>query len=187
MITNYKGRKYTLKGKKCVLGDIKEKDLPNFVRWFTDKEVNKYIGRDFSGLTLKKEKKWYEDTKKSKNTITFGLYALEKNKTILIGSTSFKDIDLGNKRAEFGVGIGDKTYWGKGIGTEAAKLMINFGFRTLKLNSIYLIVSTKNKAGQKAYKRVGFKNSGLLREHVKYKWGFDDVFVMNILKKEWKK
>ena len=187
MIAKYKNRKYELKGKKCLLGDIKEKDLPKFVRWFSDKDVSRYLSVDFSNFTLKKEKKWYEDTKKDKTVITFGIYALEKNRKKLIGSTGLKYIDLYNKKAEFGVGIGDKKYWGKGIGTETTKLMIAFGFKVLGLNSIYLLVFSKNKAGQKAYKKVGFKKTGLLRQHVRYKKGYDNVYLMSILKKEWKK
>ena len=187
MITRYKGRKYVLKGRKCVLGDIKEKDLPKFVRWLPDKEVSQYLLLDFSSLTLKKEKKWYKDTKKQKDTIIFGLYALDKNKKILIGSTGLKKIDHNHKNAEFGIIVADKNYWGKGIGTEATNLVINFGFKVLGLNSIYLTVFSKNKAGQKTYKRAGFKKTGLLRKHVRYKKGYDDVYVMSILRKEWKK
>jgi RimJ/RimL family protein N-acetyltransferase len=187
MIAKYKNKKYVLKGKKCVLTDIKEKDLPKFVRWFSNKEVTRFLMTDFSNLTLKKEKKWYKDTKKQKDTVIFGLYALDGKKKIIIGSTGLKKIDYNHKNAEFGITIGDKNYWGKGIGTEATKLIVDFGFKALKLNSIYLAVFGKNKAGQKAYKRVGFKKTGLLRQHFKHKKGFDDEFFMDILRREWKK
>ena len=187
MIAKYKNKKYLLKGKKCVLGDIKENDLPNFVKWLPDKTVNKFLLTDFSGLTLKKEKEWYKNTKKQKDTVIFGLYALDNNKKILIGSTGLKKIDYKHKNAEFGITIGDKNYWGKGIGTEATKLIVNFGFKTLGLNSIYLMVFGMNKAGQKAYKRAGFNKTGVLRQHFKCKKGFDDEIFMDILRKEWKK
>ncbi len=187
MIARYKGRKYKLKGKKCVLADIKEKDLPNFVRWLPNEEISQYLLVDFSNLTLKKEKEWYGDTKKQKDTVIFGIYTLDKNKKVIIGSTGLKKIDYNHKNAEFGIIIGDKNYWGKGIGTEATNLVLDFGFKVLGLNSIYLVVFSKNKAGQKAYKRAGFKKTGLLRQHLKYKKGFDDIFFMDILRKEWKK
>jgi len=187
MIAKYKGKKHVLKGKKCELGDIKKKDLPNFVKWLPDKTVNKFLLMDFSDLNLKKEKEWYTDTKKQKNTVIFGIYALDENKKILIGSTGLKKIDYKHKNAEFGITIGDKRYWGKGIGTEATKLIVDFGFKILGLNSIYLMVFSRNKAGQKAYKRAGFKKTGLLRKHFKYKKGFDDEIFMDILRKEWKK
>jgi RimJ/RimL family protein N-acetyltransferase len=187
MIAKYKNKKYVLKGKKCVLSDLKEKDLPKFVRWLPNNEVSQYLLVDFSNLTLKKEKAWYNDTKKQKDTIIFGLYALDGNKKVLIGSTGLKKIDYNHENAEFGIIVGDKNYWGKGIGTEATKLVLDFGFKVLGLNAIYLAVFSKNKAGQKAYKRAGFKKTGLLRQHLKYKKGFDDIFFMDILRKEWKK
>jgi len=187
MIASYKGRKYKIKGKKCVLGDIKEKDLSKFVKWFSDLEVIEHLAADFSNLNLKKEKKWFNETKKTKNLVHFGIYVDKE----LIGGVSLRDIDLFNERAELGIAIANKDYWGKGIGTEATKLIIDFGFRSLKLNSIYLIVHLKNKSAQKVYEKAGFKKAGILRQHVRHnitdKKEFDDVYVMNVLKKEWKK
>jgi RimJ/RimL family protein N-acetyltransferase len=187
MIASYKGRKYILKGRKCVLGDVKEKDLPNFVKWFSDPEVIEHLAANFSNFNLKKEKRWFEDVKKDKNIITFGIHAGKE----VIGTVSLKDINLFNERAEMGITVANKEYWGKGIGTEAAKLITDFGFKVLKLNSIYLVVHLKNKSAQKVYKKAGFKKAGILRQHARHnipgKKEFDDVYVMSILRKEWKK
>ncbi len=186
MLARYKGRKYELKGKKCILGDIKEKDLSKYVGWLRDKEVTRYLSQDNPNLTLKKEKEWYEKTKKAKNEVVFGIYALDKGKKILVGSASFLKIDNDNRNAEFGIAIGDKDYWGKGIGTETTKLIIDFGFKILGLNSVYLVVNINNKAGQKAYKRAGFKKVGIMREHV-YRKKPEDSILMDMIRKEWKK
>lgn len=183
MIAEFQNKKYILKGKKCDLGDLEEKHLPNLVKWFNDKEVTRYMSVDYSNLTLKKEKQWFEKAKSSNKDVIFGIHAKEGN---IIGSTSLKDIDNNNKHAEFGIAIANKEYWGKGIGTEATKLIVDFGFRILRLNSIYLFVNVDNIAGQKAYKRAKFKRIGIMREHVIYDNKPEDVILMDIIKKDWK-
>ncbi len=191
MIARYKGKKYELKGKKCTLTGIKESDLPDFTKWFSDPEFYEHMATDFSSLNMKKERKWFEDTKKEKGIITFGIQVKEKGKNKVIGSVSLKNIDHFNEKALFGLAVADKKYWGKGIGTEATKLIVGFGFKVLKLNSMYLFVHYKNKAGQRVYEKAGFKKEGLLREHVRHnipnKKEFDAAYYMNILKKDWKK
>ena len=42
--------------------------------------------------------------------------------------------DKKNKNALYGILIGNKSYWGKGIGTEVTKLILDFGFKKIKLN-----------------------------------------------------
>ena len=112
---------------------------------------------------------------------------MDNGKRKLVGSTSLGKIDYTHKNAEFGIVIGDKDYWNKGIGSEATKLIIGFGFSVLNLNSVYLTVDKENQGGQKAYKRAGFKKAGVLREHVKRKNGFSETFIMDLIRKEWKK
>ena len=58
MISSFKGRKYELKGNKCVLGGINENSLPQFVKWMRNSEINQYLSRDYSSQTLNDEKKW---------------------------------------------------------------------------------------------------------------------------------
>jgi len=189
MISSYKGKKYELKGKKCTLTSITEKDLPNYVKWFSDPEVIEHLAADFSNLNMKKEKKWFDGEKKDKNSVTFGIKPKGSDK--VAGSVSLHDIDLFNKKAVMGISIANKEYWGKGIGTDAVSLIVDFGFKVIKLNSIYLIVHLLNKKAYHVYKKIGFKKSGLLPQHVRHnipgKVEFDDAYIMTILKKDWKK
>ena len=185
MLAKYKNKKYEIKGNKCILSDIRDKDAPHFVKWLRDPEVNEHIAMDFSHLTLQEEKKFFEDIRKSKNMLTFGVKDIKTKE--VVGSISLKEIDLYNKRAVLGLAIANKKYWGMGIGTEATELLINFGFKIIGLNSISLIVHFKNKAAQKVYKKVGFKKAGVLKEHVMHRTGYDHAYIMQILKKDWKK
>jgi RimJ/RimL family protein N-acetyltransferase len=81
--------------------------------------------------------------------------------------------------------IGEKSYWNQGYGTEAMRLMINYGFHTLNLHRIWLRVFEQNKRGIRAYEKAGFVHEGKYRQ-AEYQHGkYQDVLLMSILNDEW--
>lgn len=93
-----------------------------------------------------------------------------------VGTTFLRDIDYQKKDAEFGIFIGEKDYLSKGVGSKAAKLIIEFGFEKLQLDKIFLRVLTNNTRAQKSYEKVGFhlddSNKYLKNE------GVDEIFMV---------
>ena len=67
-----------------------------------------------------------------------------KEKGSHIGNISLQNIDYVDRSAELAIIIGDKRYWGKGIGLEAWKLMMNYGFLVLNLHRLYCGCANKN-------------------------------------------
>ena len=82
--------------------------------------------------------------------------------------------------------IGDKDEWSKGYGTEAARLIIGYGFNTLNLHRIYLRVFAYNKRGQRAYEKLGFVKEGVAREDHFFDGQYYDATTMSILENEWR-
>ena len=87
--------------------------------------------------------------------------------------------------AEIGYWLGRK-YWGQGLTTEAAKLLVQEGFEKLKLHKIYATHHPKNKASGRVMQKLGMKYEGTLREHVKAKGKYWDVAYYGILRSEFK-
>jgi RimJ/RimL family protein N-acetyltransferase len=63
---------------------------------------------------------------------------VELQTDLLIGRCAFFAIDKVDRRAMFGIAIGEKAYWDKGYGQEATKLLLDYGFNLLNLNSVML-------------------------------------------------
>lgn len=133
--------------------NLSEDCFRDLLKWFTDIEVMKYIS--FAKRTLKfkdvDEAKFF--TKELKDTIFFKILTKEGKS---IGYTTLSRFK-GKDECEFGILIGDKNYWGKGIGEEASKLTLEYGFNTLKLKKIKLSTSEFHKSAIKLYKKIGFK------------------------------
>lgn len=103
-----------------------------------------------------------------------------------IGDIFLHQINKEDRRARMAIGIFDKNYVSKGLGTEAVKLVLCHAFRKLNFHRIDLRVLSYNKRAIKSYKKAGFKKEGVEREtaFVRGKWR-DDV-IMSILDHEYK-
>jgi RimJ/RimL family protein N-acetyltransferase len=84
----------------------------------------------------------------------------------LIGIISIKNIDWINKKANIGYWIGEK-YWGRGIGTECVRLIINYAFSNLGLKELYAYVYLSNKASIRVLEKNGLKKKGEVNEYNK--------------------
>ena len=170
-----------IRGKKIILRPIKMTDAPRFVKWLSDPEVNQFTTR--KSVTLKEEKQWIRGHVKTRKTELH--FAVDTLDGVHIGTIALF-LDLRDKNARFGILIGDKNYWNRGYGTDAARTIINYGFKTLKLHRIYLQVYETNPRAIKVYKRLGFRLEGRSREHVLKNGKFRDTLHMGMLRKEWK-
>jgi len=103
----------------------------------------------------------------------------------LIGQCALFNHNAVNRTAELGITIGDRAYWGRGYGTEAIGLLIDYGFRHHNLHRIYLNVNGNNGRAIAVYKRCGFVEEGRLRAHVWSDGQYIDLIYMGILQHEW--
>lgn len=88
----------------------------------------------------------------------------------------FPKDDIYKMNAEVGYWVGEP-FWGKGIATQALKLIVEFGFTSLGINRMYASVFAPNKASAKVLKKAGFVYEGTQRQSV-YKNGeyLDELF-----------
>ena len=115
----------------------------------------------------------------------FFVIADDKNRAV--GHVALYKIDRRIGSAEFGILLGDKQIWGKGIGTQFTRFMIEYGFDELNLRRIYLEVLETNSRAKRLYEKLGFVVEGRLREH-QYKNGRHvDVFFMGLFPDEYRR
>ena len=72
------------------------------------------------------------------------------------GCVFLRDVDLIAKTAEFGIFIGEEHYLHKGVGAQAGRLILEYGFQQLNLNRIMLRVLKRNAGAIHTYEKIGF-------------------------------
>ncbi len=103
-----------------------------------------------------------------------------------VGLVDFHAISEKNKSAQIGYWI-DKDYEGKGIITNACKLLIKCGFEELGLNRIEIHCNVENVRSSAVPKRLGFTKEGVLRQSSALYDYFQDMEMWSMLKSEFEK
>jgi RimJ/RimL family protein N-acetyltransferase len=146
-----------------------------------DEEIRQYFSIYPTSDTRGKER--LELLYKDGKHIIFGVALKSDNR--LIGLVGLKDINYVNQSAEFYVIIGDRTIQGRGYGTEATKLMFQYGFMELNLNRIQTQDMEGNIGGWRADEKAGMKYEGTLRQVILRFGKYHDVRVYSILRSEY--
>ena len=172
-------------GKRIRLRAVEREDLPLFVEWLNDPEVIEGL-IFFQPLSLEEEKRWFEnlaDRPASERPLVIEIQEGETWR--MVGNCGFHNISQINRSSEVGIFIGDKSLWNSGYGTETMHLLLKYGFESLNLNRISLVVYDDNPGAIRAYEKAGFVLEGRLRQ-AKYKHGrYGDELIMSVLRSEW--
>lgn len=83
--------------------------------------------------------------------------------------------------AEIGYWIGEP-FWGRGITTEAVKLITEYGFNNLGLIRIFSEVFAFNKASQRVLEKAGFKKEAILKQAAIKNEKIIDIHYYSLLK-----
>ncbi len=147
--------------------------------WLNDGEVNKYL--ETWSATKESVAEYIKTCRRSSDTILLGIFDRDDNKHI--GNVKLGPIvDWNKKRTVYGIMVGDKNYWGKGIGTAATKLAIEVAFNILDLNEIELGVVGDNAKARKVFEKSGFKVLEIRKDGLQYRGKIYDKVVMEIKK-----
>ena len=167
-------------GDRIYLSPRNSEDVEQFTQWLNDFETTDYLGRSGTLITSEGEKKYLEENNSPEST--FVIVTLDNNK--MIGTVSLEKINWRNRTATLGIFIGDKDFRNKGYGTEAIKLILEYGFKYLNLYNIKLDLMGFNERALKCYEKCGFKEYGRRRKCEYLNGKYYDIISMDILSDE---
>lgn len=99
-----------------------------------------------------------------------------------IGQCALFQFDDVAHTAALGITIGDKAYWGQGLGREAVGLLLDYAFRLRNLRRVWLTVNGRNERALRAYRACGFVEEGRQRQHVWSNGAYDDLVYMAVMR-----
>ena len=169
-------------GKNIKLRPLRFGDENLFFRWRNDLD---YIALTKSFRMPKHEaaeKDWLASAMadKSNKSVIFMIETLSDAKPA--GFVQLSQIDWISRNCMFGIALPEKDFQGKGIGSEAMKLIFGYAFNTLNLNKISLEVVAFNENSIYIYEKLGFEREGVLKKHYFWNGALHDVLIYGLFK-----
>jgi diamine N-acetyltransferase len=170
-----------IEGERVLLRRMSRADAADVVRMRADPEVQAQL---FSARppTMEEHLRWLAEMEARDDRHEFMI--VERTSGRSVGTIGLSHIDRANRRAEYGVLLGEPDARGKGLAAEASRLLLAYAFGTLGLRRVYLHVFAGNGDALRLYRRVGFQTEGILRQHIRKGCEFLDVTVMAALADE---
>lgn len=173
---------YFRKSKRVVLRPLLESDYVILMKWINDPEVQQYLG-SYLPMMEADEKEWIKSLHGRKATNIVVMIVVDGKP---IGTMGIHSIDYRHGTATTGAMIGEKEYWGKGYGSEAKMLLLEYAFNVLNLRKIYSDVIAFNKRSVRYSLRCGYKIEARLKKHLFSRGKYRDQVTLSVFKKDWK-
>ncbi len=180
----YSNETYPLKGVQIQLCSFDESLLnERYLSWMSDPLITQNLIKPSSELQIKDLFEYVNSLKESDNNYIFALRTIKDGTHI--GNLRIGPIDWKKRDSKFGIMIGDKSFHGKGIATEALKLTLDFVFNYLKLDTFTLEVTDNNAAAIKVYDKIGMHKIGIIEKGFKKENVQRDLLIFQINKSQY--
>lgn len=156
------------------------KDLKEILRWRNSNFIRSKMLNQ-KKITYKVHLGWYKDSMKDKTNKNYLIYY----KSEKIGVASIKRIDFINQNCTWGYYIAIPSF--RYLALLVEYKFIDFIFKKFKIRKIWGEALKSNKKILKIHKYLGFDIEGIYKNHIKVNNKFEDVILISMFKKNWKK
>jgi ribosomal-protein-alanine N-acetyltransferase len=171
-------------GSQVCLRAFRPDDLTErYLGWLNDPEVTRYMESGTFPSTMRDLESFYQRIAASRSDVLMAV--VDQATGEHIGNVKLGPIQWVHRSAIFGIMIGEKRFWGRGVGIETTRLMVEYGFGRLNLNRIDLGVFAEHEAGVRCYQKLGFKVEGRLRQDLFQDGAYKDRLWMGLLRSDY--
>lgn len=134
----------------------------SYPRWFEDQDVCRYNshGKFFKPLEYYRE--YVAAIEKESRLVWAICHDVDGH----VGNVSLQEITRIDRNADFGIMLGDRRHWGRGLGFLAAQRMFAHGFDKLNLERIYCSTAATNAGMRRVAEKLGMTHEGTRRGHI---------------------
>jgi [ribosomal protein S5]-alanine N-acetyltransferase len=160
--------------------DVTEK----YVGWLNDTQVNRYLEIRFTQHTLESCSSFIAETNADSTSYLFGIF--DKLSNLHIGNIKIGFIKQRYSTGQLSLFIGEKSYWGKGLATEAILTITGWAFNELSLARLEAGCHDENLASLRAFLKAGYTVEGYFRKNTVIENRRVGGFWLGILSNEFK-
>jgi [ribosomal protein S5]-alanine N-acetyltransferase len=149
---------------RLVVREYQPADIDLLLALYNDPEVNRFVSHQTDDQRRERFATTLEEYKHDTGLHRWGIFSTVDDD--FIGTCKLMPNDTDPDKIELGYVLAQK-YWGKGIATELAKALVDYGFNEKGLTDIYACVNPENTASQNVLLKSGFLRVGYVFWHDK--------------------
>ncbi len=171
-------------GRQCVLVPMSEQYLEAHVRFLNDPDVSRYLRLRPAARALECQRTWLKKVLASERDQLLAILAKESHNAF-IGVVHLREIDHVDKIAHGGMVVGNKQFWGKGVGREARLLQLKGAFDTLDLRWVYGRTVRCNRRARTLMEKTGYRLQGVRPAGRLVDGVYEDELLYGVCRETW--
>lgn len=172
-----------LQGQKVYLRPYQLEEAAMVYRATFEPEVRKLTGTQVI-FTFEQVQQFFQKSQGDSSRVDMVIVTQEGD--VPVGEVVLNDINYNNRSANIRILIFAPENFSKGYGSEAMRLMLDYGFGQLNLHRVSLGVYNFNPRAIHVYEKLGFKREGVLRDALFHNHQYVDEIMMSILEDEFR-
>lgn len=175
-----------VEGTSVYLREVRESDVnENYYNWLNDPEINQFLETRYFPRSLDNIRGFVKNMDGNSNELFLAICDSATDKHI--GNIKLGPINWTHRFAEISLLVGDKTYWGKGIATEAIRLVTELAFYRLNLHKVKAGCYAQNIGSRKAFEKVGFELEGVMKKQWIVNGEYQDQLYLGLCMEDYKR
>lgn len=172
-----------IRTRNLVLREMRESDARQVVEWRNSDRIASVGRTSEKRLTVEDHLEWFRGSRQDRTDFIAELAGEARP----IGSVSYKWLRKRVREAELGKYIGSANAVGQGFGKEMSIAWLDYGFRSLGLESVWAVVRSDNERNLALNAFLGFRSANEL-ESQDFDWNVPTGFqLFSLSKREWEK
>jgi len=160
-----------------------DRHLENYLVWLNDPEVTQWLLIGDFPLSRMAEREWIERAERGSDREVH--FAIETLDGLHIGTSGIHDISWRHGTAQTGTVIGAKEMWGKGLGTDAARVRARYAFEVMGLRLLTSSVIDGNERSLRMQQAAGYEVVGRIPGRFWKRGAFRDEILTCLTRERW--
>ena len=171
-----------LVGRDVYLRPLESADLPLIREWANAPDI-RALTAEVLPMSEAGASEFFDRVRTDRDRVWFAVVLKEDDR--VIGEAGLLRMFHAWRTTDLTIIIGDRTAWGKGFGTQAIRLLLDYAFGCLNFHRVALGVVDFNERALNFYESVGFRREGVQRDGYFHGNRYHDFVLMSILEDEY--
>lgn len=152
----------------------------SYVEWLEDPEVTKYLESGKENASKDQIRAYIEGFERHAHDALFGIF--DASNGLHVGNATLRMCRPYHGTVETGIMLGDRAYWGKGVGGSVLSAIVGHAFDEMGMRKVTCGIVVGNWGCERMVQSLGFEVEGVLRQEFRLGDEYLDVVRYGVFK-----